>query len=206
MQCSLLVSSDPAGFRNCAPPGLESASPNDNMTKTMELKAGLTFDDIRNKGVTRNYNTKTNEKLHGPIKDSYHLRTNFKNVANQILKADHICFISLLIRSYIDDFDEYYKTLAEDEDDAGPPKPSTGAAFISSLHHHLGAVCNAITFSDFEMLHQEDIGFSNFQKKLSTFLTGFLPVYGTDLPPTIKFPIQLLSHEKVFFFLYELFI
>ncbi len=42
------------------------------------------FNDIRKKGVTRNYNTKPNEKLHGPLKDTYRLRTNFKNVAQQV--------------------------------------------------------------------------------------------------------------------------
>jgi hypothetical protein len=42
------------------------------------------FDDIEAKGATRNYNTKVNEKLHGPLKESYRLRTNFKNVAGQV--------------------------------------------------------------------------------------------------------------------------
>lgn len=42
------------------------------------------FDDIRAKGVTRNYSTKPNEKLHGPLKKSYRLRTNFKDVAGQV--------------------------------------------------------------------------------------------------------------------------
>ena len=42
------------------------------------------FDDIEAKGVTRNYNTKPNEKLHGPLKESYKLWTNFKDVAGQV--------------------------------------------------------------------------------------------------------------------------
>jgi hypothetical protein len=42
------------------------------------------FDDIENKGVTRNFNTKPNENLHGPLKTAYKLRTNFKNVASQV--------------------------------------------------------------------------------------------------------------------------
>ena len=42
------------------------------------------FDDIMNKGVTRNYNTQPNEQMHGSLKDSYDLRTNFKNVAAQV--------------------------------------------------------------------------------------------------------------------------
>jgi hypothetical protein len=40
--------------------------------------------DIREKGVTRNYNTKPNEKMHGPIRKIYQYRTNFKDVADQV--------------------------------------------------------------------------------------------------------------------------
>lgn len=42
------------------------------------------FDDIVAKGATRNFNTKPNEKLHGPLKTIYRERTNFKNVAEQV--------------------------------------------------------------------------------------------------------------------------
>lgn len=41
------------------------------------------FDDIVAKGASRNYNTKPNEKLHGPIKKAY-MRTNFKDFATQV--------------------------------------------------------------------------------------------------------------------------
>lgn len=40
--------------------------------------------DIRAKGVTRNYNTKPNEQMHGPLRHAYKLQTNFKNVAPQV--------------------------------------------------------------------------------------------------------------------------
>ncbi|KAF9034047.1 hypothetical protein BJ165DRAFT_1410070 [Panaeolus papilionaceus] len=46
------------------------------------------FDDIRNKGVTRNYNTKPGEKSNGPLKKFYQNHTNFKNIAPQILKNE----------------------------------------------------------------------------------------------------------------------
>ncbi|KAG1758596.1 hypothetical protein EDD22DRAFT_981351 [Suillus occidentalis] len=36
------------------------------------------FNDIEAKGATWNYNTKPNEKMHGSLKDSYLLRTNFQ--------------------------------------------------------------------------------------------------------------------------------
>jgi hypothetical protein len=42
------------------------------------------FDDIENKGVSRNYNTKPNEKAHQPLKDHYLFNTNFKDVGQQV--------------------------------------------------------------------------------------------------------------------------
>lgn len=42
------------------------------------------FDDIVAKGATRNYNTKTNESRHRPLKRTYQLLTNFKDVAEQV--------------------------------------------------------------------------------------------------------------------------
>lgn len=42
------------------------------------------FEDIMQKGVTRNYNTKPNESMHRSLKDNYHTRTNFKNVVDQV--------------------------------------------------------------------------------------------------------------------------
>ncbi|PBK81389.1 hypothetical protein ARMGADRAFT_1039324 [Armillaria gallica] len=47
------------------------------------------FSDIQAKGVTKNYNTKINESMHGPLKKAYQTQTNFKNVAEQILRTDH---------------------------------------------------------------------------------------------------------------------
>ncbi|KAH9958642.1 hypothetical protein BJV74DRAFT_789266, partial [Russula compacta] len=42
------------------------------------------FDDIKQKGATRNYNMKPNEKLHGPLKKTYKMHTNFKDVGPQV--------------------------------------------------------------------------------------------------------------------------
>jgi hypothetical protein len=56
------------------------------------------FDDINAKGASRNYNTKPNEKLHGPLKKIYLRQTNFRDVAPQvsflsheILQCSHMC-------------------------------------------------------------------------------------------------------------------
>ncbi|KAG1875514.1 hypothetical protein DFJ58DRAFT_721344 [Suillus subalutaceus] len=42
------------------------------------------FDNILAKGTTQNYNTKPNEKMQSPMRDIYHNRTNFKDVATQL--------------------------------------------------------------------------------------------------------------------------
>jgi len=55
----------------------------------IHLSAHL-FDEIEAKGVTRNYNMKPNEKMHGPLKDAYQDHTNFKNFAEQV-----ICFLDM---------------------------------------------------------------------------------------------------------------
>ena len=43
------------------------------------------FYDIEAKDATCNYNTKPNEKLHGPLKAHYKNHTNFKDVASQVI-------------------------------------------------------------------------------------------------------------------------
>ena len=43
------------------------------------------FDDIQSKGVLSLYNTVYNEPLHGPLKDTYNLRTNGKNADGQVI-------------------------------------------------------------------------------------------------------------------------
>ncbi|KAH9010864.1 hypothetical protein EDB84DRAFT_1570105 [Lactarius hengduanensis] len=73
------------------------------------------FDDIEAKGASRNYNTKPNEKLHGPLKKTYARQTNFKNVAPQILRVEHAKFVSILIRDHIDELDVASRESVADE-------------------------------------------------------------------------------------------
>lgn len=58
------------------------------------------FHDIRQKGATRNYNTKPNEKANGPLKKYYQFRTNFKNVAPQVF----ICLV-VTTQNYLPNYD-----------------------------------------------------------------------------------------------------
>ncbi|KAF7764020.1 hypothetical protein Agabi119p4_8557 [Agaricus bisporus var. burnettii] len=63
------------------------------------------FDDIINKGAARNFSTKPNERMHGPIRKSYLRRTNFKNFGDQILMADEMTVASSFIRSNLEMLD-----------------------------------------------------------------------------------------------------
>ncbi|KAI5988178.1 hypothetical protein EDD15DRAFT_2199122 [Pisolithus albus] len=66
-----------------------------------------TFDDIEVKGVTHNFSTKPNEKMHGPLKEKYQRHTNFKNITDQILDIDHLKLVSEFICCRITDYDMY---------------------------------------------------------------------------------------------------
>ncbi|KAH9974862.1 hypothetical protein BJV74DRAFT_798851 [Russula compacta] len=46
------------------------------------------FDNIKQKGATHNYNTKPNKKLHGPLKKTYKMHTNFKDVGPQCIENE----------------------------------------------------------------------------------------------------------------------
>lgn len=63
------------------------------------------FDEIVAKGATRNFNTKPNEKLHGPLKKHYLRRTNFKNAAPQVMtpSAPVLVFVTLML--WLSDFE-----------------------------------------------------------------------------------------------------
>ncbi|KAN0128295.1 hypothetical protein V8E53_013879 [Lactarius tabidus] len=49
--------------------------------------------------------TPLDEKLHGPLKKSFLWRTNFRDVAMQILRIKHFSFVSALIRSFINELE-----------------------------------------------------------------------------------------------------
>ncbi|KAF8875181.1 hypothetical protein BD779DRAFT_1701646 [Infundibulicybe gibba] len=73
------------------------------------------FDDIMNKGVLKNYNTMTNEKVHHILKRYYHERTNFRNIDTQLARIDQYNVASMVIRERIDYLEESLQGNHEDE-------------------------------------------------------------------------------------------
>ncbi|KAG6896264.1 hypothetical protein C0992_009421 [Termitomyces sp. T32_za158] len=144
------------------------------------------FSDIIRKGASRNYSTKPNEKMHGPIKHSYLRRSNFKDYTKQILDADQYLLVSGLIRSNIDALDTYEESLLPDSEDTSVVLGSTQSdSFDPSIYDQfqmLGSPMPPITLSQNSESHKNDKAFDQFRIKLGKFLTRFLPIYGIPLP------------------------
>ncbi|KAG2046461.1 hypothetical protein BDR06DRAFT_992159 [Suillus hirtellus] len=135
------------------------------------------FDDIKAKGVTQNFNTKPNEKAHRPLKKSYQLQTNFKQVADQILCADHWSLVSAWIRYRINDLDAYNaRKEASDFDDSDSDDEVLNAPGLeSSFHIELGSCQHASSIHAIQQAHLEDPAFHQFHTKLNRFL-NMIPV------------------------------
>jgi hypothetical protein len=169
------------------------------------------FDNIEAKGASRNYNTKPNEQMHGPLKDWYLNRTNFKNVAEQvmcqwfpsksfpthhlvlylqILRIDHWLLVADDISHRISDFDKHSQVKLDDindellghNDDTVITGSPDANSFDPSLHVRIRSRQPAQTFDFIENAHQADAGFTNFCIKLNDFLSNFLPICNIPLP------------------------
>ncbi|KAG2112434.1 hypothetical protein DEU56DRAFT_874374 [Suillus clintonianus] len=138
------------------------------------------FEDIKAKGVTRNFNTKPNEKAHRPLKKSYQLRTNFKQVADQILCADHWSLVSAWICYRLNDLDDYNarkeasalggSDLDLDADDTAPDETVNMPRSESSFHIKLGSRQCISSINAIQQAHLEDPAFHQFHTKLNRFL------------------------------------
>ncbi|KAG1837031.1 hypothetical protein DFJ58DRAFT_718946 [Suillus subalutaceus] len=147
--------------------------------------------DIRMKGVVRNYSTRPNEKLHGPLKEAYERQSNGKDVADQILRVDKRKFAVKMLRAHVDVLDDR-RTLAEEgNDDDEVPNP---VAFEG--HIKLGSTQQPIAIQDIENHSgQLDRAFQGFRKKFSDFINNSLPTYGYRLERWVTIPTNFLIRE-----------
>ncbi|KAF8197090.1 hypothetical protein BJ912DRAFT_1020953 [Pholiota molesta] len=122
------------------------------------------FDDIFEKGNMQVYDSLFNEPMHGPLKDSYLLRTNFKNVDGQILKADHWAYTSAYLQNLIDFVDENKHNDSEIESDIEGSK-------YTFNNITLGSRQKPITIQRLLEDHANDEAFNQFQQKLQKFLS-----------------------------------
>ncbi|KAF9554728.1 hypothetical protein CPC08DRAFT_696425 [Agrocybe pediades] len=175
--------------------------------------------DIVNKGVTRNYNTKPNEKLNGHLKKFYQNHTNFKNVASQVLRVDEKSLVCTIIRNDIDLLDRRVERAAaearkrqesesdsEESSDTGseqgagphvstPSEGNTGTDVTTFEHIECASYEKAITLSELETRSTEYGGLRRkINKHLSTRLRNTARV-SLEADHVVR-PFRLL---KVFF-------
>ncbi|KAJ6553880.1 hypothetical protein B0H10DRAFT_1848583, partial [Mycena sp. CBHHK59/15] len=129
------------------------------------------FDDIENKGASRNFGTKINESMHGPIRQTYHKLTNFKDVTPQLIKHDHRRAVALFIREQLDALDGPEDSLC----------PADLEAVVQS-NISIGSKLKPIMFSALEDGMSADIAFQRFRMRFGEFLSNFLPAFGYRLP------------------------
>ncbi|KAK0457561.1 uncharacterized protein EV420DRAFT_1621072 [Desarmillaria tabescens] len=135
------------------------------------------FSDIQGKGVTKNYNTKINESMHGPLKKAYQIQTNFKNVADQILQTDHRYNVAMQIRQKVDRWKKHtkYKSdLLNADDDLPEEKHFTIETHKAYLHSPKKTSKDPSTFSELENAFSHDLAYDWFRIRLGGFMTGFL--------------------------------
>ncbi|KAL0059534.1 hypothetical protein AAF712_013710 [Marasmius tenuissimus] len=167
------------------------------------------FDDIMNKGVTRNYNTKINENMHGPLKDAYQLRTNFKNFApqvvrrvlvlrllinaSQILRVDHYSYAATVIRQHLNKITEELtrRELARSLKEQGEANIDT----VAREEVHMSVPGPRWTFKSLEEHHQHDPAYSRFRIRFQKFLLDFFPSFNLPLPPATS--LQLKENDEM---------
>ncbi|KAG1847898.1 hypothetical protein F4604DRAFT_1883959 [Suillus subluteus] len=151
--------------------------------------------DIQLKGVARNYSTRPNEKLHGPLKDTYYHQTNGKDIATQILRIDHHRFSMKLLRERVDMLDKHHQLQALDNNK--PHEEDVPVAFNG--HVKLGSpVPKPSAIINVESHSQTDRAFQSFRRKFSEFINTALPTYGHQLMSWLTFASDFELREHCY--------
>ncbi|KAI0777095.1 hypothetical protein BC629DRAFT_1736243 [Irpex lacteus] len=122
--------------------------------------------DIRLKGVMANMDTKSSEKLHGPLRKAYLMQTNFKNVESQLARLDDYSMVLCDIRGNVDARDEYLKSQKTAEQQM---KKGKAKEIMQFNNIYLGSPNKSpTTIAALALSQVEDEAFHDFRKKLIT--------------------------------------
>ncbi|KAG1748380.1 uncharacterized protein EDB91DRAFT_1235712 [Suillus paluster] len=152
------------------------------------------FDDIKAKGVMRNYNTKPNEKMHGPLKNAYQDRTNFKNFAEQILRYNHDSLVAEYIRSKMDSLNTQ-NIGSSDLPDLSEANEVEQTKPTDAQHFTLGSRQATISFADIEAGHAGNPAFDRFRIKLNEFLNRTFTANNIPFPSGRR--VQLAAGDMI---------
>ncbi|KAI0683249.1 hypothetical protein BC835DRAFT_1423488 [Cytidiella melzeri] len=125
--------------------------------------------DIRRKGVIANMDTKVNEKMNRPMRETYHRQTNFKNVEPQLGKFDDRDQAAVSIRAHLDALDKQENLVH-----TGLPKEPKSIEW-QFAQVYLGSRQKPTDFKDFAAQAAHDDAFIRFRQKLTDCLTDLIP-------------------------------
>lgn len=147
------------------------------------------FSDIQEKGILRGLSTHQDEKMHGPIRQIYLHRTNFKDVGDQvnfiiwfdflalsswqITRIEHQCVVSGLIQAQLEHLDEYLTPEASNEVPTDLENPT------DNPHFSIGSKLHPVTFGELE---HSDARFVRLHIRLSKFISELLLASHIPLP------------------------
>ncbi|KAI0741275.1 hypothetical protein C8Q80DRAFT_1259743 [Daedaleopsis nitida] len=155
--------------------------------KSWEFPKGHTyahlFLDIIAKGSSKGTDTRPNEGLHGPIKEIYLLRTNFRDVAGQILEIDHQFYVAGHMRADVNHLDAVKAERLDQAKDFGDNDPDdTGHG-----HFKLRTRQRSQTLLQLQQTYADDPayappGLPPFHVRLSKYLTDTFVANNIPLP------------------------
>ncbi|KAI0796362.1 hypothetical protein BC629DRAFT_1734435 [Irpex lacteus] len=124
--------------------------------------------DIRLKGVMANMDTKTSEKLNGPLRKAYQMQTNFKNIEGQLARLEDCSMVICDIRANIDARDEYIKSQKAAEKQM--KKQKVQRRITQFNHIYLGSPDQngPVSVLALTETHRSDAAFTGFVTKLTT--------------------------------------
>ncbi|KAG2134077.1 hypothetical protein DEU56DRAFT_950207 [Suillus clintonianus] len=139
------------------------------------------------------YSTKPNEKMHGPLKDAYQNRTNFKNFTEQILRYNHHSLVAEYVRSKLDYLDTQNFSAPESDDHTDGIVDSTEPT--DAQHFSLGSKQATMSFADIEARSLGDPAFDRFRIKLNGFLNHAFTANQIPFPDGRR--IQLTASDMI---------
>ncbi|KAK0209701.1 hypothetical protein IW262DRAFT_1468686 [Armillaria fumosa] len=151
-------------------------------------------DDILEKGVMLNYNTKLNEKMHGPLKDAYQMRTNFKDVADQILWIDLWCNAASFIWQQIELHDEQMAQNDENDELEDEDLQAEHSRNVT-LHGRHGKGGGVFTITEIRALKADNPVFTGFRSHLSKFMEGQFEKYPDIVPKVGRQKVTFKSFQ-----------
>ncbi|EIW80471.1 hypothetical protein CONPUDRAFT_90680 [Coniophora puteana RWD-64-598 SS2] len=148
------------------------------------------FEDIRNKGASRNYSTRPNEGVHTLLKAAYG-HTNGKEIAEQILRIDQHRLAINLIFSRIA---EHEAALSAQDESADSDTAVEYSSFRSSSEKfYVGSSQPITTIANLQSEHPQEPAFRDLHNVLEKFVNETLP----NLEGMEEYKTQLISWQRL---------